>query len=201
MPRSLLIILAALVTLAAPKVATADTTPLSGAALKAACQEAGDEVYRLSVYPELVRPGATLTVLVHSRGPKHPWGGPVPTACMTRWRVSDERLARFSADHTHLTIAADAPAGATIRISARFGRDTVSAEFVVVAADAIVLVGYWTEIGDAACPAGRTPLRELHLKTDETFEATWLPFETYVDYWGDYRFDQIEEHTSELQSL
>ena len=189
MPRSLLIVLAALVTLAAPKVATAETPPLAGAALKAACQEAGDEVYRLSVYPEVTRQGATLAVFVHSRGPKHPWGGPVPTACMTRWRVSDQRLAHFSADHTHLTIAADAPAGATIRISARIGRDTVSAEFVVVDADAMVLTGYWTEVGDAECPVSAVPLRELHLKAGGQFEVTWQPFETYVDYWGDYQFD------------
>lgn len=189
MPRSLLIILPALLALTAPTVAPAGTTPLTGAALKAACQEARDEVYRLSLSPELTRQGDTLRVFVHSRGPKHPWGGTVPNACMKGWTVSDPALARFSDDHAHLIIADDAPAGAKVRITARIGNDVAAAEFVVVAADAVVLTGYWTEVGDAQCPASAMPLRELHLKANGQFEVTWMPFETYVDYWGDYAFD------------
>lgn len=189
MPRLVLFIAAALLALTAPVVASAETTPLTGAALTAACNEARDEVYRLSLSPELTRQGGTLRVFVHSRGPKHPWGGTVPNACMKGWKVSDPALARFSDDHTHLIIADDAPAGAKVQIAARIDNDVATAEFVVVAADAVVLTGYWTEVGDSQCPASATPLRELHFKPNGQFEVTWTPFETYVDYWGDYTFD------------
>lgn len=186
---STLVALAATLSLAAPRTAAAETAPLTGAALRAACAEAKDEVYRLSVSPELTRQGATLRVFVLSRGPKHPWGGNVPNACMRGWSVSDPALARFSEDHTHLIIAADAPAGAKISISARIDDDVATTAFAVVARDAVVLTGYWTEVGDAACPVSALPVRELHFKADGTFEVTWQPFETYVDYWGDYQFD------------
>jgi hypothetical protein len=181
--------LAAALALVAVRPALAAKPPLTGAALTQACEEAKGEVYRLQLSPETIRQGATLRVGVTSLGRNNPWGASVPNACLTGWKVSEPKLARLSGDHTQLVIAATAPVGATFTLSARTGGKTTSAAFVVVAKDAVVLTGYWSEVGEPACPVGETPLRELHFTADGKFEATWTPFERYIDYWGDFAFN------------
>lgn len=54
--------------------------------------------------------------------------------------------------------------------------------------------GLWHEETPTACQkaAGDTaaePVRELKFDAGK-FEVTWLPFETYVDYWGTYTYDR-----------
>lgn len=56
------------------------------------------------------------------------------------------------------------------------------------------LVGTWTEVTPTACQqaahdTAAVALGELKFAADGTFQVTWVPFETYVDYWGIYRHD------------
>jgi hypothetical protein len=56
------------------------------------------------------------------------------------------------------------------------------------------LVGTWREKSPTACQTatGDTAavrLAELVFKANGEFSVTWMPFETYKDYWGTYRFD------------
>lgn len=184
---SLFALVACAALLASPAVAAEPA--LSGAELKAACKEARGSDYRLFLAPEVTRQGSTLAVSAVFRGPEAPWGAPLPLGCLKSWTVSDPKAATLSADHTRLTIAGEAAPGTKIRLSAEIDGKTAAIEFVVVEREAIVLTGYWSEVGDAACPAGNPSLRELHFLPDGRFEATWMPFETYVDYWGTYEFD------------
>lgn len=162
---------------------------LTGAALRAACQDAKGDDYRIFLSPEVPRQGAGLAVSVVSRGPEAPWGQPVPVACLKRWTVSDPAIATLSADNTRLTIAEDASPGAKASLSAEIDGKTVTVAFTVIARKAVVLTGYWSEVGDASCLASDPPLRELRFLPDGRFEATWTPFERYVDYWGTYDFN------------
>jgi hypothetical protein len=48
-------------------------------------------------------------------------------------------------------------------------------------------VGSWHQF-DADCP-GAEPVRELIFQPNGHFSVTWMPFETYQDYWGSWRYD------------
>lgn len=189
MPRLPLLALAAVLTLVAPQTVLAETPPLTGAALAEACQEAKGDAYRLFVTPEVTRQGAELAVQAVMIGPNAPWGRPLPLACLKDWRLSVPGAASLSADHSRLVIADKAVPGTKVRLTAEFDGKTAAVEFTVVAKGAVVLTGYWSEVGDADCPAGDPVLRELHFIDGGKFEATWMPFERYIDYWGDYSFD------------
>jgi len=181
LPRPLLPALAALAVVAfgASTARAADSCAL----------EKGD-AYRLALTPEITRQGATLAVSALSvGGEEDTWGGRVPLKCLKGWTVSDPKAAALSADHASLTIAADAPPGTPVSLSARLGGQLVAARFTVVARDAVVLTGFWKEVGDTDCPLGNPSIMELHFLPDGKFELTWQPFERYIDYWGDYRFD------------
>lgn len=189
MLRSALLALAAVLTLSAPVPTLAETPTLAGAALAGACREAKGDDYRLFVTPEVARQGATLTVQGVMRGPDAPWGGPLPLVCLKNWKLSVPAAATLSADHSQLIIADKAVPGTQVRLTAEFDGKIAAADFTIVARDAVVLTGYWSEVGDADCPVGDPVLRELHFIDGGKFEATWMPFERYIDYWGDYSFD------------
>lgn len=187
-PRHALFALAAVAALVAVTPAEA-AEPLTGAEFRAACQEAKGDAYRLFVTPEVTRQGAELAVQAVMIGPNAPWGGPLPLACLKNWRLSVPTAATLSADHSRLIIADTAVPGTPVKLTAEFDGKTAAVEFTIVARDAVVLTGYWSEVGDADCPVGEPLLRELHFIADGRFEATWMPFERYIDYWGDYSFD------------
>lgn len=48
-------------------------------------------------------------------------------------------------------------------------------------------VGTWRQ-SEAEC-AGAEPVREFALRANGDFSVTWMPFETYQDYWGTWTFD------------
>lgn len=151
--------------------------------------EKGDS-YRLVLTPEITRQGAALAVSAMSAGGlEDTWGGRVPLGCLKGWTVSSPKIAALSADHATLTIADDAPPGTPVSLSAQLGGQQVSASFTVIARDAVVLTGFWKEVGDADCAIGNPSIMELHFLPDGKFELTWQPFERYIDYWGDVSFD------------
>ena len=96
---SLRLILLALAAATLTSVAPAGAAePLTGAALKAACQEARGDAYRLLLSPEVTRQGSTVAVQGVMRGPNAPWGGPLPLACLKNWKLSATAMATLSAD-------------------------------------------------------------------------------------------------------
>ena len=53
------------------------------------------------------------------------------------------------------------------------------------------LDGYWRQVS-VVCPDGRTPtdpVQELDFGDAALYSVTFVPFETYKDYWGQARFD------------
>ncbi len=70
--------------------------------------------------------------------------------------------------------------------SPRAGAGPASAAIETVPATAPTLAGKWSQVRDAC---NGHAIGEVIFRTDGTFAVTWAPFETYVDYWGTYRFD------------
>src|SRR5262245_30983913 len=50
------------------------------------------------------------------------------------------------------------------------------------------LVGYWRQRSEECGAAA--PIYELVFQADGRYSVTWLPFETYKDYWGRWRHDR-----------
>jgi hypothetical protein len=107
----------------------------------------------------------------------------LPPHCSPVWSLAPGAPAELSPASGILRVAANAPDGATFALSAR------------------PLVGHWTEVTQTACGATvaetpAAPLRELVFGGDGHFSVTWMPFESYKDYWGTYQFDR---QTGKLQ--
>jgi hypothetical protein len=73
------------------------------------------------------------------------------------------------------------------------GRKQVIARVAIYTPDAMPWHGPWHEDVEYECGTGTevVPVRvinEIYFWADGTFWVTWLPFETYVDYWGHYSF-------------
>lgn len=110
----------------------------------------------------------------------------LPAHCARAWTVSGP--ARLSADRRTLTIDPSAPVGAQIEVGFLWRGERVVARLAVVARDAVVLTGRWSQRSAAGCESA-DPVREFELRPDGSFSVTFQPFETYRDYWGRYRFD------------
>lgn len=110
----------------------------------------------------------------------------LPLKCTSGWSVTGP--ATLSADRKSVAIAPDAPAGSTITV--RFAHDgkPVEARFKVVARDEVVLTGNWSQRSLEGCSA-QEPVRELAFRPENRFAVTFLPFETYQDYWGTYAWN------------
>ena len=110
----------------------------------------------------------------------------LPLRCTSGWSVAGP--ATLAADRGSLTIAADAPVGATVMIAFRHANKPVQMTFKVVAKDEIVLTGRWSQQKVDGCSAPE-PVRELEFRPGNGFSVTFSPFETYRDYWGSYAWD------------
>jgi hypothetical protein len=110
----------------------------------------------------------------------------IPLKCTSGWAVTGPAV--LSADRKSLTVAADAPAGAIVLVRFNFEGKPVSTQFRIVARDAIVLTGRYSQRSLEGCSAPE-PVRELEFRPENRFSVTFMPFETYQDYWGSYDFD------------
>jgi hypothetical protein len=110
----------------------------------------------------------------------------LPLRCTRDWSV--EGPATLSADRTSVAIAADAPPGSTVILRFRHDGKPVEARFKVVGRDEIVLTGQWSQQSLEGCAADE-PVRELVFAPEHRFAVTFMPLETYQDYWGTYSFD------------
>lgn len=96
-------------------------------------------------------------------------------------------LARGEDGVWRLTIPADVGDGVEYVIEGTYGDKRLGSRFVAFHPERRPLVGRWSQRAEEC--AGAEPLRELEFRADGSFGATWTPFETYVDYWGTYRYD------------
>jgi hypothetical protein len=110
----------------------------------------------------------------------------IPLRCTSGWAVTGP--ATLSPDRTSLTIAPDAPVGAIVQVLFRHLDKPVEARLRVVAKNEVVLTGRYTQRSLEGCHAPE-PVRELEFRPENRFSVTFLPFETYQDYWGSYAFD------------
>jgi hypothetical protein len=110
----------------------------------------------------------------------------IPLKCTKGWAVTGP--ATLSPDRKSLTIAPNAPPGAIVLVRYHLDGKPISAQLRVVAKDQIVLTGRYSQRGLEGCTAAE-PVRELEFRPENRFSVTFLPFETYQDYWGSYSFD------------
>jgi hypothetical protein len=110
----------------------------------------------------------------------------IPIRCTSGWSVTGP--ARLSPDRTTVTINADAPVGEIVAVSFRHTGTPVTKHLRIVAKDEIVLTGRYTQRSLEGCWS-HEPVRELEFQPENRFSVTFLPFESYRDYWGSYSFD------------
>jgi hypothetical protein len=119
-------------------------------------------------------------------------GEALPEDCKVRWST-DDRYGKIS--DGKLTIKPGTPDGAELTVIGEIrttgGVRKFEGKLYVIDMALHPTVGNWRQ-ESITCPNADIqgdPLRELIFKARGDFEATWQPFETYVDYWGKYVFD------------
>lgn len=129
---------------------------------------------------------------------------PVPASCLVDWKITPAGAATISPDGLTLTISADTPIGETLTLEARAPDGPVARHVRTIEnpasppADAPptdeseerVLTGLWRQVEiECSGPQPSEPVRELEFRAPGRFWVTFLPFETYRDYWGQVDFD------------
>jgi hypothetical protein len=120
----------------------------------------------------------------------------VPVPVPASWSVRPEAGARIDPERGWLSIDRGTPGGSQFTVEAvvEGGDRTVTADVHVYTPESNPFVGYWQETAQLTCDSGtevssNSPIEELVFAADGSFAVTWLPFESYVDYWGDYTFN------------
>lgn len=118
---------------------------------------------------------------------------PLPDGCRPEWSLPEGGPASLDAGSGTLRVEADAPDGTSFPLLARVGGREVRTVVRVVDPARSPLVGTWAQTGETPCggaeAAPAEPIRELQFRRDGTFGVTWMPFESYRDYWGTYTHD------------
>ena len=137
-----------------------------------------------------LKPGESQVLPVRlSDHPQLP-GRPLPRGCTARWRVDAGAPATIDR-RGRLTIAPSAAVGTAFMVYARVGRDSARVSVSVVDPRPNPIAGMWHETAPARCTreGALEPVRELELRRNGGFSLTFMPFESYVDYWGHYTYD------------
>jgi hypothetical protein len=125
--------------------------------------------------------------------PQPGWLEPIE-AC-TVWSVSGDPGATID-DTGLLTIAETVEPGTIVTVQANVedGRRILETMVTVYVPIDSPIVGYWREVEQISCASGDPveavpAIEELIFRDTGDFSVTWLPFETYVDYWGTWTHD------------
>lgn len=96
-----------------------------------------------------------------------------------------------------LSIDAGTPSGSelTARAEVDGGQAIVETEVTVYTPEANPLIGFWREEAQRPCDNGpeivpAQAIEELIFYANGNFSVTWVPFESYQDYWGTYVLDR-----------
>lgn len=169
--------------------------PSAASAFAADCKQPLDQKIldqlQLGWHPDVqVQPGTSLPfslAILSSFAP----ATEVP-ACAT-WKVAPEGKGANIAQDGLLTIAADTAAGSRFVVTADIenGRAQRTITVHVYTRRAQPLVGIWVQKAQYDCETGKAmplsvPIKELEFRASGWFSVTWMPFETYRDYWGEY---------------
>ncbi|HET6762683.1 MAG TPA: hypothetical protein VFH27_03400 [Longimicrobiaceae bacterium] len=138
-------------------------------------------------------PGDTLRLRVYAAASPSDLA-PLPASCAVRWSVSPAPGVSVHPRTGVLRVGAGVPDGTRLTVTARLGAGQVGSAMRVVVPNAHPLVGLWQQETETPCRGGSPgmparPLQELEFNADGTFSVTWMPFESYRDYWGTYRHD------------
>jgi len=95
-----------------------------------------------------------------------------------------------------LTISPLVPHGAKLSVIANIenGRRIVSTNIHVYNSQCNPFVGRWKESSQLTCDTEQEILPEKQINeivftADGEYTVTWMPFEVYIDYWGNYTYD------------
>jgi hypothetical protein len=138
-----------------------------------------------------VRPGATDTLRVlRMRGPYGP--EPLPQ-CRPAWSLSPRAPAQVDRATGVLRVRPGAAHGTAFTVYADLGGRRAETRIHVVDPRRNPLVGLWkqtagTPCGSTASAPTEEGVQELRFRADGTFDVTWIPFESYVDYRGRYTY-------------
>ncbi|HEX8571513.1 MAG TPA: hypothetical protein VF759_02045 [Allosphingosinicella sp.] len=150
-----------------------------------ACYPPGYHFAFLETDTQIFRQGATIRVTPTAN--VAPAGTQaLPLSCTSDWSVTGP--ATLSPDRTRLTIDPDAEPGATVSIGFVHAGKPVSARLTVIGRDSVVLTGRRSQQRMEGCEIP-DKVGELEFYPGNRFAVTFMPFETYQDYWGTYEFD------------
>ena len=139
----------------------------------------------LATDTQVYRQGATVGLT--PKVDQSPGGTPeIPLDCTSGWTIAGP--ARLGADRRTVTIDDEAPVGATVTIGFDHHGKRIEGRFQVIAKDAVVLTGSWSQRSIEGCSMAQN-VGELEFTPGDRFAVTFNPFESYRDYWGRYSFD------------
>jgi hypothetical protein len=167
--------------------------PIGRLAAQPGCIIPSDQHVLIAVEPLEMVPGERRVLeLAMVRMPYTP-SEPLPTGCRARWSLSAGAHGRIDRRGT-LRVARDARPGDQLVVNVAVGGRTVRQEVHVIDPRPNPIVGTWAQSGPARCAGGEDapsgPVRELILRRDGRFSLTYMPFETYKDFWGTYTYDR-----------
>jgi hypothetical protein len=120
----------------------------------------------------------------------------VPVEVGATWSITPTEGAEIDPTTGLLTIDPATASGSlfTARADPNGEQHAVETEVHVSTPEGNPLAGWWREEAQLTCGSGEViapelPIAELVFAPDGTFAVTWIPFESYVDYWGTYTFD------------
>lgn len=161
--------------------------------LPAECAVFAGERILLAAEPGVARLGETVSLRAYvAEGPGSPKD--VPLGCLAGWTVAPAGAATLSPDHSRLTIAREARSGELLTVEAQSPGGSAHLTTTLIGSGDLPFAGRWRQV-EIDCPGGATPrepVRELEFGAQGRFSVTYLPFETYKDYWGEARFDAAQ---------
>lgn len=125
------------------------------------------------------------------------WYDPIAPSCLTGWFLSDGAPAVVHPALGLAIVAPDAPDGTVFELRAHLSGQpeeaTVEGRVRITNPALHPLAGRWTETQEKLCDGAvwripAQPIGELVFNADGTFTLVNVPFESYHDYWGSYRY-------------
>jgi hypothetical protein len=164
------------------------------AAAQRGCTVPNDHAVVISVEPlEMVPRESRVLQVAMSRTPLAP-REPLPAGCrVSRWSVPAGSHATIDAGG-RLQLSRYAKPGDELVVTVDVAGRTLRQEVHVIDPRPNPIAGAWTQSSPAQCTgasaAAAEPVRELIIRRDGRFSATFVPMHAYKDYWGVYTYDR-----------
>jgi hypothetical protein len=124
------------------------------------------------------------------------FGFPTQVEACVAWSIDPVDGVTIDADGL-LTVEASVSAGTIVSVTADVedGRRILTSDFEVYVPLEYEILGYWSEVQQLPCDGGmpfapEPIIPELVFRDTGEFTVTWTPFETYIDYWGTFTYDE-----------